>query len=155
VNTVCAADDAAESHPFTLSLDAGTTGAGGSAGWRFMDHFGARAGMDYIRYSRNSEIEGVNYDATIKLSTVPLTVDFFPWKSRSFRISVGALFNQNEATGTGVATAGTFELNGQIFPAASVGTLNLQIKQQPVNPYISVGGNLLYFDSAHRWSLAG
>jgi hypothetical protein len=61
------------------------------------------------------------------------------------------LFNQHRLTGTGTGQ-GTIDLGGTTFPAAAVGTLNLEVEYQPVNPYISIGGNL-YFDKAKHWSL--
>ena len=57
-------------------------------------------------------------------------------------------FNQNRVTGTN--PNGTFTLNGNTY----AGTLNLNIQQQPVDPYLTLGGNL-YFDHAHHWSLGG
>ncbi len=33
--------------------------------------------------------------------------------------------------------------------------LNLKVQQQVVDPYLSIGGNFLYFDHAHHWALGG
>src|SRR5437899_765247 len=41
------------------------------------------------------------------------------------------------------------------FDSVAVGTLNLRAKQDPVNPYLSIGGNFFYFDRAHHWSFGG
>ena len=60
------------------------------------------------------------------------------------------MFNQNELRGE-ATTAG----NLVVFPTAGGKDLSITINQQPVNPYLSIGGNLLYFDRAHRWALAG
>ena len=38
---------------------------------------------------------------------------------------------------------------------ASVGTLNLKMEQELVNPYLGIGGNFFYFDRAHRWAMGG
>ena len=135
--------------PLQLNLEGGTTGLGGSVGWRFADHFGARAGLDFLQYTDNGfVIKGVEYDAKIRLMSEPLTLDYYPWKKSSFHISLGVQFNQNRLTGTANDT-------GNIFPPEQVGMVNLEIKQQPVNPYLSIGGNFFYFDSAHHWSLGG
>ena len=37
--------------PWMLSLEAGTTGIGVGASWRFDDHFGVRAGVNGLQYS--------------------------------------------------------------------------------------------------------
>jgi hypothetical protein len=84
----------------------------------------------------------------------PLTLDIYPWKKHSFHISVGMLFNQNELTGTSTGL-GPITIGGQTFLFPDVGTLNLKVQQQPVNPYLSIGGNFLYFDHAHHWALGG
>jgi hypothetical protein len=135
--------------PWTLGLDAGTTGLGGGLSWRFADHWGVRAGADYLQYSDNGfAIKDLSYDAKIRVASEPLTLDIYPWKQHSFRISLGLQFNQNRLTGT-AQDAGT------IIPPAKLGTLSLEVEQQPVNPYLSIGGNFFYFDKAHHWALGG
>ena len=130
--------------PWTLGLDVGTTGAGGSVSWRFADHFGARFGLDYFQYSDSGlAIKALEYDAKVRLMSEPLTLDIYPWKKHSFHISAGVQFNQNRVTGTANGIAPFF------------GTLNLNIEQQPVNPYLSIGGNFFYFDRAHHWAMGG
>jgi len=138
--------------PWAVSLEAGTTGIGASSAWRFSDHMGVGLGVDFFRYSQSDmEIKGIKYDAELRLLSEPLTFDVYPWKKHSFHIRVGMMFNQNQLTGNttgdGTITIG----NGTVL----IGTLDLKIKQQPVNPYLSIGGNLFYFDRAHRWALAG
>lgn len=140
-----------EAGPVSVGLEVGTTGPGVSASWRFADHFGVRGGFNYFRYEHDDEIEGVDYDATLRLMSEPLTFNYYPWRRGSFYISAGILFNQNRLTGTGTGQ-GTIELDGMMFPASTVGTLNLEVGYQPVNPYLSIGGNL-YFDKARHWSL--
>jgi hypothetical protein len=31
----------------------------------------------------------------------------------------------------------------------------MKVRQQPVNPYLSIGGNFFYFDHAHHWAMGG
>jgi hypothetical protein len=31
----------------------------------------------------------------------------------------------------------------------------MTIEQQPVDPYLSIGGNFFYFDHAHHWAFGG
>ena len=128
--------------PFALSLDAGTTGFGGSGSWRFADHWGARLGADYLSFSNTGvQIQDLHYSGTLRLLSEPLTLDIYPWQTSSFRISVGLMLNQNRFTGTA--------------DSAVVGQLDAKIEQQPVNPYLSIGGNFFYFDHAHHWAFGG
>jgi len=133
--------------PWTISLEAGTLGAGGSVAWRVADHWGVRTGVDYFQYSDNGlAIGDLHYNAKARLLNEPLTLDLYPWKKHSFHVSLGVLFNQNELTGTAVDTG---RVLGLFAP------LNLKITQQPVNPYLSLGGNFFYFDRAHHWAMGG
>jgi len=135
--------------PWTLGIEAGTTGAGGSLSWRFADHWGVRAGIDYLEFTDTGlAIKDLTYNAKIRVMSEPLTLDIYPWKQNSFHISVGLQFNQNRLTGTA-------EDAGTIIPPERIGTLSLTVEQQPVNPYLSIGGNFFYFDHAHHWAMGG
>jgi hypothetical protein len=128
--------------PWTVGAEAGTTGLGGFGSWRFYDHLGVRAGFDYLDWTVKGQTIGeFKYDGKVRLMSEPLTLDIYPWKKHSFHVSVGMLFNQNELTGT------SFLGNAEY--------VNLKIQQQVVNPYLSIGGNFLYFDHAHHFALGG
>jgi hypothetical protein len=161
--TVNAADasGAPDYRPFTLGLEAASTGFGGSANWRFTEHFGARAGLNYFSNSKTgNEIEGITYNTDLRLMSEPLAVDIYPWAKSSFRVTVGILINQNQLTGVAPRdpVAGRTFLpigdNGTLYDSAAIGDLNMKIEQWPVCPYLSIGGNI-YFDKARHWSVSG
>ena len=130
--------------PFTLSADAGTLGLGVEARWRFADHLGIRGGLNYFEYSEDGrDIEGVKYDADLKLFNAPLSLDIYPWDNRSFRISVGALINQNELTGFSPSQgAGNFiELGGVLVDSGAVGDISMKVEQETFSPFVSIGGD--------------
>lgn len=153
IGNVSLADEAGQPPYFTAAAGVGTTGIGGQVAWRFVNHFGLRVAGDYFSYSRSGEIEGVNYNAKLRLSGEPVTVDWYPWRSRSFRLSLGARFNQNRLRGTG--TGGNIELDGTTYTPAEYGSLSMVVKQNTVNPYLALGGTLFHFDSRHRWGMTG
>ena len=135
--------------PFSVGIEAGTTGAGANAAWRFCNYLGIESGVDYFQYNYNGNIKDNHYDAKLKLASVPVNLEVFPWKHSSFHISLGALINENRLTGD--AGPGTINLgNGYTY----TGTLALNYKPQAVDPYVGIGGNL-YFDHAHHFSLMG
>jgi hypothetical protein len=162
----CRADDIEEStnamaympaqplfHPFTIGAEVGTMGYGGSVDWRFLNHFGVGSSFDYLTYTYNGKIEDANYDIHLHLQSEPLTLNVYPWKRSSFHFSVGALFNQNRITGTSIVGAGdSVTINGTTYNGPI--DLHLTIKQEPVDPYLTLGGNL-YFDHGHHVSLGG
>lgn len=132
--------------PLSLSAEAGTTGLGGSLGWRFSDHLGVRVGGHYFSYDHSDEIEGVTYDANLKLQSFPIGLDIYTSKSSSFRITVGALINQNKLTGTQSGT--TVDINGNPYAT----DLTLGVEWPEIAPYLSLGGTI-YFDSGKHVGL--
>ena len=139
----------------TIGVDAGIWGYGGTVNWRFADHFGIRAGGHYAEYSQSQTIKGIDYSATARMQSETVGLDVYPWADTSFRITLGALYNQNELTATASPVSGNITIAGQTFSSSDVGHLNLKIRQQPVDPYLAVGGNLFYFDDSHQWAFTG
>jgi hypothetical protein len=147
---VWAEEEEADYQPFNIGLEGGTLGLGGSLSWRFADHFGVRGGANYFSYSDSENIEGTQYDADLRLQSFPLGFDIYPSKRSSFRVTLGILLNQNELEGQ-TPLGQPVELNGNTYVDASL-SLRLQAEQEPISPYIAIGGNL-FFDKAKHWSL--
>lgn len=147
-------DPEEKSYPISINAEIGTTGIGGTVGWRFLDHFGVRGGMHYLSltspdYNIEDDASTTTYNARIYLQSEPLTLDIYPWKKSSFRISAGILFNQNEFTGN---STGNVEINGNAYPGEQ---LTFKITQDEFCPYVGIGGTFFYFDKAKRWSMGG
>jgi hypothetical protein len=144
--TLRAADEAEVKYqPFTLSAGVGTLGIGAEARWRFSDHFGVRGGLNYFTWSKDAmDIEGVNYDADFQLLNAPLSLDIYLWDDSPFRISIGALINQNEVEGFSPSTgAGTFvTLGGVSVDSGAVGDISMTMEQETFSPFVSIGGDI-------------
>lgn len=155
----CRADDIEEStnaaiympppppfQPFTIGAEIGTTGYGGTADWRFLNHLGIGAAFDTFLYNYHGKVEDANYDVHLHLQSEPLTFNVYPWKRSSFHVSIGALLNQNRLSGS---SSGSITINGNTYNSPVI-----SIKQGAENPYLTVGGNV-YFDHRHHVSLGG
>jgi len=141
-----AADDEVNYQPFSLSAEAGTLGLGVSAGWRFTDHLGVRGGVNYFSYSHDgNKIEDVSYNSKLRLLSLPVGLDIYPWQNRSFHFSIGALINMNRLTAVAPAQApGALSIplgNSGGIDSAAIGDLRLKVEQQTFSPFISIGGN--------------
>jgi len=135
------AEDAVDYQPLSLTAEAGTLGLGGSLSWRFSDHLGVRGGLNYFSYHHSDKIEGINYDATLRLQSFPLGIDIYLSKSSSFRITAGVLLNQNKLSGS-VPPGTTVDINGTAYTT----DLTMEAKQQELSPFVTIGGSI-YFDS--------
>jgi hypothetical protein len=163
-----AATDEPNYRPFTISAEGGTTGLGGSASWRFSDNFGIRGGVNCFSYDTKeltytTRAPGLSpdvdqkFDGTVRLLSEPLALDYYPSAKSSFRVSLGVLVNQNRFSAT-VKDSGVpdslFVINGQGYFQSSLPELDLEVKQQSLSPYLSIGGSI-YLDKGRRWSING
>ena len=164
-----AATDEPNYRPFTIGVDGGTTGFGGSASWRFSDNFGVRGGVNYFSYDTDeftytdrptavSSAQEQKFKVSLRLLSEPLALDYYPSAKSSFRISLGVLLNQNRVTATapnsGVSGSAFILNNNPYLQSGLTNGLDLEVKQQSLSPYLSVGGSF-YLDKSRHWSLNG
>lgn len=154
--------------PFTIGVDAGTTGFGGSASWRFSDSFGVRGGVNYFSYDTEeftytTRASGLSpavdqkFDGTVRLLSEPIALDYYPSAKSPFHISLGVLVNQNRYNAT-VQADGVFNsayiFNGVNYLQSGVGDLDLEVEQQVLSPYLSIGTSF-YFGDKKQWAVSG
>lgn len=144
---------AGAAHAAGAGLRAGTTGLGGDLGFGLMPTLSARVGYSGLSYNRSIDVTDVNYDGTLRLSNVNLLLDFSPLPG-PFRVTGGFILNDNKVDVTGRPSNGTYTFNGNVYPAAAVGSLSGQVKAgNRAAPYLGIGyGNVaglginFYFD---------
>ncbi len=81
-----------------VSAKVGTTGVGGELTMGISSNFGIRAGYSWFSFRarlEDSSNDSDSYDIDLKLQTLPILLDWHPWKGE-FRISAGAVFNGNK-----------------------------------------------------------
>src|SRR4051812_15782098 len=119
-----------------LSASVGTTGLGVHASTPIAPALNARVGANFFDYSHNTSTASVNYDAKLKLQTIDALLDWFPMGG-GFRISGGAVYNNNKLAATGRPNAaGTFTLNGTAYTLAG---LRGDVDFRNVAPYLGIG----------------
>ena len=137
--------------PITLGVEIGPfTGVGATLGWRFSNHFGVSAGMNYLTWSPAKTIEDIDFALSFKLRHAPLTLDLYPSRASSFHLRLGVAQNGNQISATAHSTSPdeTVTLDGIDYKWSDVGKLNATFKQKKTNAYISIAGN--FFQSAGR-----
>ena len=96
--------------PFNLGAEVGTTGYGGTAGWRIANHFGVMGGMDYLSYTLNRTINDVPYSAHLRLQSEYAALNLYPWRNSSFRLSLGQVLESARRFDDYVAEMGQAQL---------------------------------------------
>ncbi len=136
-----------------LGLKAGTLGAGVDLSVPVSaDRFNVRLNGNYFSYSRSDEFSDINTDAKLKLNTIGLLADWYPFKG-SFRVTAGGYYNGNKIDVTGKPHGnGTYTFNNVSYTAQQVGTLTGKAELgSSVAPYVGVGfGNSC--GQSKRWS---
>ena len=112
----------------------GTGGIGGGIGYHFNDYFTARA--ELANYSRtttvNTDTNDIDYDATVKLKTKALFLDFKPFAG-SFRVTAGVNASAHDVVGLSSVEDLTIPAAaGTLTATATFGT----------RPYVGIGWGL-------------
>jgi hypothetical protein len=140
VTAAAVAGAEAQEYRTSLGASAGTPGIGVTLGRSLDAKLGARLAGNFFSYSDNYEETDLTYDATLKLRTIELLIDFHPAEN-AFRLSGGFVYNGNVVEGTAVPTGGTLVINGTEYTAQQAGTLTAQgdIGTHKIAPYVGLG----------------
>jgi hypothetical protein len=117
----------------------GTLGLGGEAAVSLSRHLAVRTGFNYFSLSRDEDIEGITYDLTPRLQTVPLLLDLHP-SGGAFRLSTGVIINGNQAAGDGIVGQSVF-IGDNEYTSADVQSLTGKVAFRRVAPYAGFGFN--------------
>jgi len=137
LGVVPAGVSAAEGGQWHVGVSGGTLGISPEVGYRFGGHGGLRLNGGFYDYDRSEEIDDIDYDGTLKLSSVGLMADWYPFGG-SFRLSAGARSNGNKIDLTAVPTTNV-EIGDATFTPAEVGTLTGGVKFKDFTPALTLG----------------
>lgn len=136
-SATAAADD------FWMGAKVGTLGIGLEAAWRPIRWMDLRLGGNAYDYEESGSQAGINYDATLHLSTYYLTANLlFP--ASPFRFTVGGFSNGNEVRMISADNT-TFNIGGISYTANEVGTLTSTTLFETTSPYVGAGFDFSLF----------
>jgi len=122
----------------SLGLRGGTLGGGVELSHAFGQRTGVRLNADGFNFSQTSTYDDIDYDVKLKLQTVSLLGDWFPF-ANNFRVSLGAMFNGNKLALKGQPTGGFYTINGTPYNTAQVGSLDAAVDFAKAAPYFGIG----------------
>ena len=130
---------AGASHAQEVYVTGGTLGAGIGGALNFGPHFGAHADIEGLGFSHNVDVDGNEYDGHLSLEQGGLYLDLFPFEASAFRVTAGALFNDDTLTAHAVPNAdGNYKIGGDYVPAIG-GSPTATAKLPHVMPYLGIG----------------
>jgi hypothetical protein len=122
----------------SLTARAGSNGLGAEIGVGLGSMVGLRANLLGGSISRDEVRSGVRYEGTLKLGNGSLLMDVHPFAG-AFRLSAGAVFNNNRLDANGRADGGSIDINGVSYPSDAVGSLQAAVRWDRTNPYLGLG----------------
>ena len=122
----------------SLGIRGGTLGGGVELSHAFGQRTGVRLNADAYNFKRTDTHDNIDYDMKLKLQTVSLLGDWFPF-ANNFRISAGAVLNGNKFRLKGLPTGGNFTINGTTYPTSQVGSLDAAVDFNKAAPYFGIG----------------
>ncbi len=137
-----------------VAAKAGTLGLGLEADYIISDKFSVRVQGNQLDYDYDMEEDGIEYQATLGLSSFGALIDWHPFNG-AFRVSVGGYSNSNEVTGA-AGGPGEYEIGNDTYTASDDFRLCADITMgKSFAPYAGIGwghstandgGLLLSFD---------
>jgi hypothetical protein len=126
-------------HAQEAYVTGGTLGAGLGAAWQLNSYVGLRADIEGIGFSTSLSVDGGRYDGQLRLLQGGLYGDLFPFASNDFRVSVGALINDDAFTGQAVPDAfGNYVIGNTYVPAVGPAP-EATVTLPRVLPYLGIG----------------
>ncbi len=122
----------------SLGIRAGTLGAGVELSYALSQRAALRLNADGYNRTQSKTQDNIAYDMKLKLQTVSLLGDWFPF-ANNFRISAGAMLNGNKFSLKGLPTGGTYTINGRTYNASDVGSFDAAVDFNKAAPYFGIG----------------
>ena len=129
----------AEGSGFRIGVTGGTLGIGPEAGYRFSETIGLRANATFLSVNATAESDELEFDGDLRLRSAGLMVDIHPFGG-GFRLTPGLRLNGNRARAVALPNAGaTYEIDGEEYTAAEIGTLTAETDINRVSPSLTIG----------------
>jgi hypothetical protein len=138
---VCASTGATVAHATELGVfaEAGTFGLGGGFAAQFNERFSGRIGYSRISGDLDDyETDDLEFDADVTIAAAKLLFDWYPTSS-IFRVTAGAMLNDNKASAVADPTGGGYVINGTFYPAFALGSITGRADFDRFTPYLGVG----------------
>ena len=133
----------AYAQPVNVSIGASTLGLGVQVSTALIPGtLDLAVGINHLSESRTgtytSSNNSIPYHATLRLQTIPVLLNYYPFAG-VFRITGGAMVNENRVSAYSFDPSGNYVINGQSYPGAEVGTFTGTMTYRRIAPYLGIG----------------
>jgi len=122
-----------------IYVHGGTLGAGVGAALPLTSWAGVHAELEGFGLSHSVNVNDNEYDGHLKLLQGGLYLDLFPFSSSGFRVTAGALINEDELSAHAVPNAqGNYKIGDDYVPAVGAAP-SATVTLPRVMPYLGIG----------------
>lgn len=121
----------------------------------FSPRFNARVGLAWFGYTHDGGggEEEYTYSGDLKLFSLSMLADYFPFGGNTFRLTGGVLINLNEVDMTMTPTE-SYTVGGDEYTPEKLGNLSALVDFNKISPYLGIGiGNPLAGDPGIKFTL--
>ncbi len=136
-----------------VGLQIGTLGVGANFAMPINKNLQARLNINGLKVNKTKSKDGIKYNASLKLFTAGLLLDYYPWESSTFHISTGAYYDNNKVTGNAVRASGAYTVNGHTYQEDIVKRIDADLKFNKFAPYLGLGWGGKLNSSGWSWNL--
>lgn len=114
----------------------------------------ARLGFAWFNYTHEGGggDEDYEYTGDLKLFSISMLADYFPFGGNTFRLTGGILINLNKVDAVLTPTQ-TYTVGGDEYTPDKLGNLNAAVEFNKISPYLGIGiGNPLAGDSGLKFT---
>lgn len=128
---------------FSIGAKASTLGVSAEATAGLSSHFDLRAGYNWFEYSLDQKsIDDIAYEGSVKLNSIALMVDWFPFGGGIF-LALGGLVNSNQAD-LEFGAAEPYTIGDVTYTPEDLGSITTKVEFERFAPYAGLGfGNPL------------
>jgi hypothetical protein len=126
-----------------IGVKGGTAGMGGELTVGVLNYLNFRTGYHTFNYDGNATKSDIDYDYKLKLQSIPLLVDLYPFGG-GFRVTSGVFINNNKVTSTAQPNStAKVNIGGTEYSIGGVGadlvSLDGKVDFQSTAPYLGIG----------------
>lgn len=149
--------NADNSDNWAILTNASTLGLGGAVVAKINPHLNTRVGINAFGFDLTYDETRASYDSEVNLFNIGTTLDYYPFEKSGFNVSLGVIYNDNNADGVAVASD-IVDVDLGAFNIDVNDLLNVNAKVETSRnfaPYLGIGWGNPIAGSLRLWGNLG
>lgn len=124
---------------YAMGVTVGSDGLGVEFTTALTDSLNVSTGYSGISVNTTRQISDISYQLDGKFRSLGFKASYFPIDGSRFRATLGVISNGTEFRANARPDGGTFDINGNKYPATAVSSINAWVAFPATSPYLGIG----------------